>query len=110
MRSVPREHGLSPEKTSFTTPKTKSACGSDTIAHPRNTTTPARSPGMSCGFSPRATQWVYLSTVRGYELKEVALLREAEAKGDLFVLTSAKSETVTAPPPAEEPVAEDSFL
>jgi len=58
----------------------------------------------------RATQWVYLSTVRGYELKEVALLREAEAKGDLFVLTSAKSETVTAPPPAEEPVAEDSFL
>jgi superfamily I DNA/RNA helicase len=58
----------------------------------------------------RATQWVYLSTVRGYELKEVALLREAEAKGDLFVLTSAKSGAAAAPPPADEPVTEDSFL
>ena len=58
----------------------------------------------------RATQWVYLSTVRGYELKEVALLREAEAKGDLFVLTSAKSGAGAAPPPAVEPVTEDSFL
>jgi superfamily I DNA/RNA helicase len=57
----------------------------------------------------RATQWVYLSTVRGYELKEVALLREAEAKGDLFVLTSSKA-TTTAAPPAEEAVPEDSFL
>ena len=47
----------------------------------------------------RATQWVYLSTVRGYELKEVALLREAEAKGDLFVLTSAKSATARAATP-----------
>jgi superfamily I DNA/RNA helicase len=58
----------------------------------------------------RATQWVYLSTVRGYEFKEVALLREAEAKGDLFVLTSAKSASAPPPPPAEEPVPEDSFL
>ena len=57
----------------------------------------------------RATHWVYLSTVRGYELKEVALLREAEAKGDLFVLNSAKSAAATAPL-AEEPVPEDSFL
>jgi len=40
----------------------------------------------------------------------VALLREAEAKGDLFVLTSAKSGAATAPPPADEPVTEDSFL
>jgi hypothetical protein len=58
----------------------------------------------------RATRWVYLSTVRGYELREVALLREAEAKGDLFVLTSAKSAAATALPPAEEPVTEDSIL
>jgi hypothetical protein len=58
----------------------------------------------------RATQWVYLSTVRGYEFKEVALLREAEAKGDLFVLTSAKSASAPPPLPAEEPVPEDSFL
>jgi superfamily I DNA/RNA helicase len=58
----------------------------------------------------RATQWVYLSTVRGYEFKEVALLREAEAKGDLFVLHSAKSATAPPPAPAEEPVPEDTFL
>src|ERR1035441_2317647 len=58
----------------------------------------------------RAMQWVYLSTVRGYEFKEVALLREAEAKGDLFVLTSAKSASAPPPPPAEEPVPEESFF
>jgi superfamily I DNA/RNA helicase len=58
----------------------------------------------------RATQWVYLSTVRGYELKEVTRLREAETKGDLFVLTSAKSASAPPPPPADEPVPEDSFL
>ena len=50
------------------------------------------------------------SLPRDYELKEVALLREAEAKGDLFVLTSTKSATATPPPPAEAPVPDDSFL
>ena len=58
----------------------------------------------------RATQWVYLSTVRGYELKEVALLREAEANGDLFVLNSSKPAATAPPPPAEEPTPEDAFL
>ncbi len=58
----------------------------------------------------RATQWVYLSTVRGYELREIALLREAEMNGDLFVITSAKSGNITSPPPADEPAVEDSFL
>ena len=57
----------------------------------------------------RATQWVYLSTVRGFELKETALLSEAEAKGDLFVLTSAKTASLQLPP-VEEPVPEDTFL
>ena len=39
--------------------------------------------------------------MHGFELKEVALLREAEAKGDLFVLTSSKSATTAAPAPEE---------
>ena len=83
MRSLPRNYGLSPEKNLFTTPKTKSACGSDTIAHPRNTTTPARSPGISCAFSPKA----HARKVSGHA-----------------------AVTVTATPPADEPVPEDSFL
>ena len=33
----------------------------------------------------RATQWAYLSTVSGWEVGEVGLLRDAAANGDLFV-------------------------
>lgn len=37
----------------------------------------------------RATRWVYLSTVSGYEMEETAILRTAAANGDLFIRNQA---------------------
>jgi hypothetical protein len=33
----------------------------------------------------RATQWVYLSTIKGQELKEFSLLKDAAAKNHLTI-------------------------
>ena len=33
----------------------------------------------------RATQWVYLSTVRGWELQDLNIFRQAASNGDLFI-------------------------
>lgn len=40
----------------------------------------------------RATQWVYLSTVKGYELVEVSILEGAANNGDLFLKHSCESD------------------
>jgi superfamily I DNA/RNA helicase len=58
----------------------------------------------------RATQWVHLSTVAGYELSEFEILRQAEANGHIFVMRPAAGvPRVPAPPPAIED-GTDSFL
>ncbi len=57
----------------------------------------------------RATQWVYLSTVRGWELSDLEIFRRAAANGDLFIKEPATSTPVTTAP-TEEPVPDDSFL
>lgn len=36
----------------------------------------------------RATQWVYFSSVKGYEMEEIAILLQAAANGDIFVKTT----------------------
>jgi superfamily I DNA/RNA helicase len=36
----------------------------------------------------RATQWVYFSSVKGYEMEEIAILLQAAANGDIFVKTN----------------------
>jgi hypothetical protein len=48
----------------------------------------------------RATQWVYLSTVRGWELRELDLFRQASANGDLFIKENANPVPVSATPTA----------
>jgi hypothetical protein len=84
--------------------KAKAIAGSSTSAAGRSTGRTSHAPTFAKVTDGRK------QPIRGFELKEVELLRETEAEGDLFVLTSTKSETVTAPPPAEEPAAEDTFL
>jgi len=44
----------------------------------------------------RATQWVYLGTVRGWELHDLDILRRAAANGDLFIKEPAASTPVPA--------------
>jgi superfamily I DNA/RNA helicase len=48
----------------------------------------------------RATQWVYLSTVRGWELRDLDLFRQASANGDLFIKENANPVPVSATPTA----------
>lgn len=63
---------------------------------------------LTVGIS-RATRWVYLSTVRGYEFTEAKTLRQAAAAGDLFLRESAVASAPgnqSAPPEPEE----ESFL
>jgi superfamily I DNA/RNA helicase len=43
----------------------------------------------------RATQWVYLSSVKGYEMEETSILQQASANGDLY-LKSGNAEQSTA--------------
>jgi superfamily I DNA/RNA helicase len=54
----------------------------------------------------RATQWVYLSTVRGWEVREMNIFHQAAANGDLFIKESSNtapaSATPTAAPPGED--------
>ena len=45
----------------------------------------------------RATQWVYLSTVRGWELRDLDIFRQAAANGDLFIKENANPSRF--PPP-----------
>jgi len=59
----------------------------------------------------RATQWVYLSTVRGWELGDQEIFRQAAANGDLFIKESAATAPVaTAPAAAAGSDDEPSFL
>jgi hypothetical protein len=44
----------------------------------------------------RATQWVYLSTVRGWELGDQDVFRQAAANGDLFIKETAAAAPVAA--------------
>lgn len=48
----------------------------------------------------RATQWIYLSTVRGWELRELDTFRQAEAIGDLFIKENAKTVPISQATPA----------
>ena len=48
----------------------------------------------------RATQWVYLSTVRGWELGDHEIFRQASASGDLFIKENAATVPVAAAPAA----------
>lgn len=48
----------------------------------------------------RATQWIYLSTVRGWELRELDTFRQAEALGDLFIKENAKTVPISQATPA----------
>ena len=48
----------------------------------------------------RATQWVYLSTVRGWELRELDIFRQAAAIGDLFIKETAKTVPISQATPA----------
>lgn len=48
----------------------------------------------------RATQWVYLSTVRGWELGDHEIFRQAAASGDLFIKENAATVPVAAAPAA----------
>ena len=43
----------------------------------------------------RATQWVYLSTVRGWELRDSDIFRQAAANGDLFIKENANAAPVS---------------
>ncbi len=60
----------------------------------------------------RATQWVYLSTVRGWELGDQEIFRQAAANGDLFIKETAATAAVAAAPAAAQPAGdhEPSFL
>jgi hypothetical protein len=61
----------------------------------------------------RATQWVYLSTVRGWELRDLDIFRQAATKGDLFIKENANAVPVSATPTASLPGDDDndaSFL
>jgi hypothetical protein len=46
----------------------------------------------------RATQWVYLSTVRGWELSDADVFHRAAPNGDLFIKESANAVPVSASP------------
>jgi superfamily I DNA/RNA helicase len=61
---------------------------------------------LTVGIS-RATRWVYLSTVRGYEFTETQILRKAVEAGDLFLRESTATGTAT---PAPEKPEDESFL
>jgi superfamily I DNA/RNA helicase len=60
----------------------------------------------------RATQWVYLSTVRGWEISTQDVFRQAAANGDLFIKESAATIPIgaapTSPPTSDDD--EPSFL
>jgi len=48
----------------------------------------------------RATQWAHLSTVRGWELRDLAIFRQAAANGDLFIKENAHTVPVSTAPAA----------
>jgi superfamily I DNA/RNA helicase len=59
----------------------------------------------------RATQWVYASTVRGFELREVDILRKAASNGDLFIKEATKAGAPVSTAPTSEDDDDDlSFL
>jgi len=61
----------------------------------------------------RATQWVYLSTVAGYELDQVATLKLAAKSNDLFIKTANQAPVEENNPPVDDDETEDdeiSFL
>jgi superfamily I DNA/RNA helicase len=52
----------------------------------------------------RATQWVYFSSVKGYEMEEIAILLQASANGDLFAKTGSgvpQTPTTSLPAPRD---------
>ena len=51
----------------------------------------------------RATQWVYLSTVRGWEIRELDIFRRAAANRDLFIKEDAVSGPISKAPTASLP-------
>jgi hypothetical protein len=55
----------------------------------------------------RATQWVYLSTVRGWELRDLDIFHRAADNGDLFIKEPAASTPVTAAPPDSASAGDD---
>jgi len=60
----------------------------------------------------RATQWVYLSTVRGWEMSNQDIFRQAAANGDLFIKENAATVPVAAAPVTDPRGSDDepSFL
>lgn len=52
----------------------------------------------------RATQWVYLSSVKGYEMEENATLLKALENGDLFMKNSKIKPPVTLPPDDDDKI------
>ena len=58
----------------------------------------------------RATQWVYLSTVRGWELQDLAIFRQAAANGDLFIKENANAVPVVPAASASDDADDASFL
>jgi DNA helicase IV len=52
----------------------------------------------------RATQWVYLSSVKGYEMDETATLLQAAANGDLFIKCGKSNPPVSLPPDDDDKI------
>lgn len=74
----------------------------------RRVTAPRRSRLLLVGIT-RATQWAFLSSVRGYEMEQVQALHKAVAAGDLYELQSEKVASTSVPANDVESD-EDAFL
>ena len=55
----------------------------------------------------RATQWAYLSSVAGYEIAEINVLRQAGEKGHLFIKEGAVAASAPPSPPPFDVEEED---
>ena len=60
----------------------------------------------------RATQWVYLSTVTGYEIEEIDILRQAGTNKHLYIKNSIADgvSAIHAPQPTGEDEDDSTFL
>jgi hypothetical protein len=62
----------------------------------RRVTAPRRSRLLLVGIT-HATQWAFLSSVRGYEMEQVQVLHKAVAAGNLYELQSEKVANTSVP-------------